>query len=107
MSDQERLSRLLLELRKAHPDMVHLFRNGGCYQLWKIVRTVFPEAECLYSQIEGHVYIGLDGALFDIEGRHLHRPRDLAPLDHRISHAPHRWISQLQRARLFQEGDTP
>ncbi len=96
--DHRRLCRLLAELRATHPDIEDLFRFGQCYALWKIVRTVFPGAECLYSMTEGHVYIRLDGRLYDIRGHHLRGPADLEPLDHRRGDRPHRWGKRDMRS---------
>jgi len=100
--DERRLLHLLAALREAHPDMQSLFLEGQCYNLWRIVRTVFPEAGCLYSMAEGHVYIGYQGKVYDIRGKHVRAPLDLQPFDHRCRDKPHRWGARDQR-RLEQE----
>ena len=64
-----KLEMFLYQLRETHPNFEHLFKNGGCYHLWEIVRTVFPDAKCMYDRIDGHVYIELYGKLYDISGR--------------------------------------
>ena len=81
------LERLLAELR---PDYER-WQTGRCYHPWKVVRTVFPEAECHYSRLEGHVYIRFEGKFYDIRGRAFRTPRDLSPLIHNEGHRPHRW----------------
>ena len=85
------IERFLAELRGSHPDMVRLYTEGRCYHLWLIMRVTWPQARCFYSPVEGHVYVEIDGALYDIRGRHLRRPDPLDLLDHRSGHAPHRW----------------
>lgn len=85
------LERLLTELRDAHPNMERIFLHGKCYSLWNIVRTVFPESECWYSQVEGHVYIKYQDRFYDIRGVRRQLPNDIAPLNHRMMHKPHRW----------------
>jgi len=87
------LERLLHELRNTHPQMQNLFLEGKCYNLWLIVRTVFPDAQCWYSKVQGHVYIKYNKKFYDIRGKRLKwsLPDDLQPLDHREWHQPHRW----------------
>ena len=89
--DERKLIQFLDMLRAAHPDMQWMFTHGQCYNLWRIVRTVFPEANCLYSTEEGHVYIEYQGQLYDIRGKHVRGPKDLKPLDHQKRDKPHRW----------------
>lgn len=91
------IERLLSELRDAHPDMTEVFQTGSCFNLFKILRVFFPEAQAHYSRIEGHVYVEIDGAFYDIRGKHLMLPPDLAPLDFRTGHRPHRWKNPSQR----------
>lgn len=95
--DERKLIQFLDMLRTAHPDMQWLFMQGQCYNLWRIVRTVFPEAKCLYSMNEGHVYIEYRGKLYDIRGKHVRGPWDLEPLDHQRGDKPHRWGGRDQR----------
>lgn len=81
----------LAELRASHPDMVALFTRGRCYSLFLIMRRVWPQAEAYYSEEEGHVYVKISGAFFDIRGRHFSVPKDLVRLNHRGRDKPHRW----------------
>lgn len=77
----------LSELRDV-PEMEELFLHGNCYRLWKIVRTIWPDARPMHDPIDGHVYIELWGKIYDIRGRNL-RPPKLEPLDH--TRRPDRW----------------
>jgi hypothetical protein len=97
------VERFLAALRSAHPDMEALFLRGQCYALWLILRTLWPEAQPLYSASEGHVYVRIAGGVYDIRGRHLRLPRDLRPLGHRDSDKPHRW-GRRDRRRLVEIG---
>ncbi len=87
----------LAALRSAHPDMVDLFRKGQCYSLFLVVRTIWPQAQALYSAIEGHVYFEIDGKTYDIGGRAYRLPDDLAPLEHKRGDPPHRWGGRDRR----------
>ena len=88
MSD---VQRFLSALRDTHPDMVDVFTKGRCYSLFELMRTVWPQARAHYSAIECHVYVDIDGSIFDIRGRHFKPPADLDLLDHRRGDKPHRW----------------
>lgn len=105
MSETKRILRFLAALRGAHPDTVALFTEGACYELWKIMRVIWPEAVPMYSQQEGHVYIEIDGRLYDIRGLHLRAPADLRPLDHNNVDRPHRWARRDTR-RLIVDVNT-
>lgn len=90
-SEEVKLLDLIHNIRNSHPDMEWLFLKGQCYNLWRIVRTIFPSAECWYSQLEGHVYIKFEGKFYDIRGLHLKVPHDLILLNHKHGDRPHRW----------------
>ena len=67
------------------------FLNGHCYSLFLILRAIWSDAECHYSEDEGHVYTKINGKFYDIRGKHVNVPEDLKPLDHKQSYRPHRW----------------
>lgn len=66
---------LLGHLRAASPDMVEVFTLGGCYRLYKVLKTAFPSAKCWYDQVDCHVYTEIDGVFYDIRGRHPFNPK--------------------------------
>lgn len=43
-----------------------VFRHGGCYELYRILRAMDPQARPWYRN--GHVYTEIAGALYDIDG---------------------------------------
>lgn len=45
-----------------------VYTQGGCYQLFIILRLVFPESKPFYDQVNGHAYTKIDGKLYDING---------------------------------------
>jgi len=100
--DGERLDRAMAALRAGHPDMVRLFTEGQCYTLFQAVQAIFPRAVPLHSILEGHIYISLDGGLFDIRGRHDPARSDLFPVEE-LGDPPHLWAGRDYR-RLV---DTP
>lgn len=48
--------------------MKNLYLNGGCYHLFKILKAVFPDAECWWSPREQHVYTKIGKRFYDIRG---------------------------------------
>lgn len=85
------VTRFLDALRASHQDMEAMYTQGQCYNLFLLLRTVWPQAQAFYSMAEGHVYVKIGGAFFDIRGRQFSLPKDLAPLNHRRDDKPHRW----------------
>ncbi|TNE43414.1 MAG: hypothetical protein EP341_11370 [Sphingomonadales bacterium] len=97
-----RPEQFLSTLRDAHPDMVDLFTKGQCYSLFLIMRTIWPSAEALHSQSECHVYVMIDGMIYDIRGKHLKPPADLAPINYSRGDKPHRWGPRDKRRFVLQ-----
>lgn len=63
-------------LRESCPDvMIDVFTQGSCYRLFKILQAVFPQAQCYYDHIVGHVYTEIDGRFYDIHGWHKKNPK--------------------------------
>lgn len=93
----DRIERAMSALRGGWPDMEALFMSGQCLTLALMLRSIWPDAEILYSRAEGHVYTRIDGRLYDIRGRHLVGPGDLAPLDWREGDRAHRWSRRDMR----------
>jgi len=46
------------------------FTDGGCFQLYKVLKELYPEAEAWYDYIDGHVYTKIGDTLYDIHGAH-------------------------------------
>ncbi|WP_444358949.1 hypothetical protein [Phyllobacterium chamaecytisi] len=65
--------------------------EGQCYNFFKILRSVWPQAECWYDQMDGHVYTLIDGKWYDIRGQHLKVSQHCSPLNHQQQDKPNRW----------------
>lgn len=72
-------------------DISYICKNGKCYQLALLLREVFKDAIIYYDPIAGHVYTKIDKHFYDIDGIYWGKTEHLEILDHKISHAPHRW----------------
>lgn len=92
------VEKLCAVIRAAHPDMVDLFCYGQCYNFFLILRTVYPQAEPWYDQIEGHVYTRIGKFWYDVRGKHLRVSEACQPLDHKRGDKPHRWGTRDHRS---------
>ena len=78
----------LRALRNSHEHMRGVYRHGGCYELFRVLRTVWPKAQPWF--IDGHVYTKINNRWYDIDGQW--KPSE----------------AQSKRLRpLFEEGRTP
>lgn len=55
-------------LREAHPDMVKIFTEGGCYEYFRMLNIIDPRAEPYYVDPQGHVVARIKNTLIDING---------------------------------------
>lgn len=84
---------LITAIRHSFPEATIVYKNGGCYGLYLILKDVYPEADAYYDPIEGHVYTKIGNHFYDISGMvqppldKLVRMRDDATLMRKI----HRW----------------
>jgi len=53
-------------IRKSREDNEIAYTNGGCYQFYKILKSVFPEAEPYYNS--DHVITKIGNNFYDISG---------------------------------------
>lgn len=55
-------------MRETHPDMVRIFTNGGCYQFYRLLHAVNPQAEAYHDGAGSHIFARLENTVFDISG---------------------------------------
>lgn len=58
----------LRRLRDSFPDSIHVYTRGSCFQLFLLLREIWPDSKPWYDGIEGHVYTEINGKFFDIKG---------------------------------------
>ena len=91
------VEKFISALRDAHQDMEVLFLEGQCYALFRILRQVWPSAECWYDTSEGHVYTKIGRCYYDIRGRHTRVGSSCKLLDYKSGVPPHRWGARDKR----------
>ena len=50
------------------PQTIALFTNGMCYYFYVILKSRFPQAICMYDELEGHFIAEIDDIFYDITG---------------------------------------
>ena len=97
---------LIEQVREVTPYMGQVFMEGGCWRMFCILRTVWPQAKPWYCG--DHVITEIDGHFYDIRGRL--RPRDrqgyhplTMPGDRRLFSIAHRWWCSVHRLVLSLE----
>ena len=55
-------------LRNSDGYIKHIFMEGGCYQFFLFLKTIYPFAEPYIHQEKDHVVAKIYGKLFDIHG---------------------------------------
>ena len=63
-----KIEKFLKALRDSDFFIEHIYMNGGCYQLYKVIKSVFPDAEPYFSKELVHIAAMVDGKLYDIRG---------------------------------------
>lgn len=92
MISADQIERLLARLRESHPGMVDIYTRGACYELYEVLRVVWPQAEPWYDFEHGHVYTRIGQWWWDIRGRHRRiSPHALPMRHHWPGDRPHRW----------------
>ncbi len=77
----ETFRRVTTILRETHPTMRHIFTSGGCFELYRMLHTINPAADCYYDGPKAHVMTRLGNTYFDIDGPCITPPGSLQPLN--------------------------
>lgn len=87
--------RFLALLRETHPDFAFIYTNGGCYHLYLILKSLWPEAELWYQDNPGHVFAKIGSSWYDINGKYRFKPRGARPITARQLGDPWKWKFRL------------
>lgn len=88
---QDSVERFLARLRDVHPIIPVIFQHGACFELYRIMREIWPLAEPWYTDREGHCYIRIHGRFYDIRGHHPHVCPDIQRMDAVMQRKAFRW----------------
>lgn len=54
-------------IRESFQDAAFVYTNGSCFEFYKILKSIFPQAEAWWNV--DHVWTEIDGVWYDITGR--------------------------------------
>lgn len=66
MTNKQNILNLIKTVRESFIGAETVYTRGSCYQFFKILKSVFPEAEAYYNQ--SHVITKIGGSFYDITG---------------------------------------
>lgn len=87
ISNHDRVIHFISTVRDSHPTMVSIFTHGSCLYFYRILKSVFPQAEAYYDM--DHVITKIGDRYYDITGevkKKNHQP---------LSEFTHKHIKQL------------
>jgi len=61
--------KVISAIRGSFKDSPYVYKNGSCYEFYKILRTIYPQA-VPWTDID-HVWTEIDGKWYDIDGLRL------------------------------------
>ena len=101
-AEHRRIVEMLRALRNAHEHIAGVLRHGSCYELYQVLRALYPDAEPW--KLDDHVYTRIRGRFYDIHGERkldADEMRRAVPKFERRD-PPHRWRNRdAERRRGF------
>ena len=58
----------LRELKYSFSEAQKVYTHGSCFRLFKIIQTIYPYANPMYSETDGHWVTEINGRYYDING---------------------------------------
>lgn len=83
--------KLIASIRNSFPGATYVYTHGSCYEFYKILKSVFADAEPYYSDKEGHVYTKIGKYFYDIKGRHDLTGDELTCMEERERKSANKW----------------
>lgn len=78
-ADADKILSFIASIRNSFEGSERVYTNGSCYQFYKILKQVFPDAEAYYDSY--HVITEIGGRYYDITGE-VERTRHLLMSEH-------------------------
>lgn len=58
----------LYELKNAYTENPNIYMQGSCFRLFKMLKTIWPDSNPYYSQVDGHWITEINNRFYDING---------------------------------------
>lgn len=85
---QNEIEKLISRIRDCHPNMHLIYKFGGCYRFYLVLKVIWPEAEAWWDY--SHVYSKIGKAWYDIDGKHV-KPKNIVRMSVYSQAKHHRW----------------
>ena len=95
---EEKVLSIITAIRESFGSSIAVYTCGNCYQLYEILKTIFPESEAY--DIGGHVWTKIDNNFYDIRGKQIHKGGMLEPIvrEERIkSLSQNKWTDERRK----------
>lgn len=66
--EKNKIIEFLSHLRNSHHTIRDIYTIGSCFHLFLMFKSLLPEAEPYYSDVDGHFIIKIENSFFDIGG---------------------------------------
>ena len=97
-----KIEKFIFSIKNTHPIFKFIFENGGCFQFYLILKTIFPTAIPYYCVYRGHIFTKIGKYFYDINGKHLKIDDKILILKNYSSKKVHRWHKNVNLT-LFKE----
>ena len=64
-----KIERLLKAMRDSSDTIYSVYTEGSCYQLYKVLKTLYPKAKPYWSDKHNHAITKIKGEFYDIGGK--------------------------------------
>lgn len=64
----EKVISLIKAIAQSFPDAPIIYQFGACYSFYKILKSVFPEAEAYETKDNNHIVTKIGGRFYDVKG---------------------------------------
>lgn len=66
ISKKNQILNIITNIRESFYGSIFVYTNGSCYQFFKILNSIYPEAEACFK--DNHIVSKIDGKYYDING---------------------------------------
>ena len=69
MHQVDYIASIIKSIRESRKDNGFYYQNGGCFEFYKILKSIFPTTQPFWVKYPDHVGALINGTLYDINGK--------------------------------------